>query len=116
MTTPLNPYRDLCFPVDVIEHAVWLYHCFSLSLRDVETILTACGVVVSYDSPLGKGHRIVSDASSRPMEANRTVAAETWVSVSSSILRRREMVRAPILCSTHIAWAAAQSPSRTLAA
>ena len=33
-----------------VEHAVWLYHCFSLSLRDVETILAARGVVVSYES------------------------------------------------------------------
>ena len=28
----------------MIQHAVWLCHCFSLSLRDVETILAACGV------------------------------------------------------------------------
>ena len=34
----------------MIGHAVWLYHCFSLSLRDVETILAARGVVVSYES------------------------------------------------------------------
>jgi transposase-like protein len=32
----------------VIKHAVWLHHCFSL--RDVETILAARGVVVSYES------------------------------------------------------------------
>jgi putative transposase len=29
---------------------VWLYHCFSLSLRDVELILAARGIVVSYES------------------------------------------------------------------
>ena len=29
---------------------MWLYHCFSLSLRDVETILAARGIVVSYES------------------------------------------------------------------
>jgi hypothetical protein len=45
-----NPYRGFRFPAAVIEHAVWLYHCFSLSLRDVETILAARGVVVSYES------------------------------------------------------------------
>ena len=33
-----------------IQHAVWLYHCFSLSLRDVETILAARGIVVSYET------------------------------------------------------------------
>ena len=50
MTTCSNPYRGFRFPAEVIEHAVWLYHCFSLSLRDVETILAARGVVVSYES------------------------------------------------------------------
>jgi len=34
----------------VVQHVVWLYHCFSLSLRDVETILAAHGVVASYES------------------------------------------------------------------
>jgi len=45
-----QPYRGFRFPAEVIEHAVWLYHCFSLSLRDVELILAAPGVVVSYES------------------------------------------------------------------
>ncbi|MFL5283829.1 MAG: IS6 family transposase [Rhodopila sp.] len=50
MTTSPNPYRGFRFPAEIIEHAVWLYHCFSLSLRDVEMILAARGVVVSYES------------------------------------------------------------------
>ena len=50
MTISPNPYRGFRFPSAVIEHAVWLYHCFSLSLRDVELILAARGIVVSYES------------------------------------------------------------------
>ena len=50
MTTSPNPYHGFRFPAEIIEHAVWLYHCFSLSLRDVETILAARGIVVSYES------------------------------------------------------------------
>jgi putative transposase len=50
MTATSNPYRGFRYPADVIQHAVWLYHCFSLSLRDVETILAARGVVVSYET------------------------------------------------------------------
>ncbi|WP_424140560.1 hypothetical protein [Roseomonas chloroacetimidivorans] len=50
MTTPPNPYRGFRYPAEVIEYAVWLYHCFSLSLRDVELILAARGVVVSYET------------------------------------------------------------------
>jgi putative transposase len=46
--TSSNPFRGFRFPSEIIEHVVWLYHCFSLSLRDVETILAACGVVASY--------------------------------------------------------------------
>ena len=42
-----NPYRGFRHPAEVIQHAVWLYNCFSLSLRDVETILAARGIVVS---------------------------------------------------------------------
>jgi len=50
MTTSHNPYRGFRFPAEIIQHAVWLYHCFSLSLRDVELILAARGVVVSYEA------------------------------------------------------------------
>ena len=32
-------YHGHRFPAEVISHAVWLYHVFSLSLRDVELIL-----------------------------------------------------------------------------
>lgn len=49
VTTP-NPYRGFRFPAEIIEQAVWLYHCFSLSLRNIELILAARGVVVSYES------------------------------------------------------------------
>jgi IS5 family transposase len=41
ITTSPNPYRGFQYPAEVIQHAVWLYHCFSLSLRDVELILAA---------------------------------------------------------------------------
>jgi putative transposase len=50
MMTPSNPYRGFRFPAEVIQHAVWLYHSFSLCLRDVETILAACSIVVSYET------------------------------------------------------------------
>ena len=31
-----HPYRGSCYPAEVIQHAVWLYDSFSLSLRGVE--------------------------------------------------------------------------------
>ena len=50
MTTMPDPYRRFRFPAEINAHAVWLYHCFSLSLREVETILAQRGIVVSYES------------------------------------------------------------------
>ena len=50
MTTTSNPYRGCRYPAEVIQQAVWLYHGFSLSLRDVALILAARGVVVSYEA------------------------------------------------------------------
>ena len=47
MTTYRNLFRGFRFPAEVIEHAVWLSHCFSLSLRDVETILSSIFQVVT---------------------------------------------------------------------
>ena len=48
--TSSNPYRGFRYPAEVIQQAVWLYHCFSLSVRDVELILATRGIVVSYVS------------------------------------------------------------------
>ena len=43
-------YKGYRYPIEVIGHAVWLYHRFALSLRDVEELMLARGVVVSYES------------------------------------------------------------------
>ncbi len=50
MKPPPNPHYRHRFPAEIISHAVWLYHVFSLSLRDVELLLAERGVVVSYES------------------------------------------------------------------
>jgi len=43
-------FKDHRFPPEIIEHAVWLYFRFSLSLRDVEDLLAERGVVVSHET------------------------------------------------------------------
>lgn len=50
MRKPPNPHYRHRFPAELISHAVWLYHVFSLSFRDVELILAERGVIVSYES------------------------------------------------------------------
>ncbi len=43
-------YRRHRFPAIVIQQAVWLYFRFPLSLRDVEDMLSQCGIDVSYET------------------------------------------------------------------
>ena len=43
-------YRGYRFPSEVISHAVWLYHRFSLSFRDVEDLLAERGINVTYET------------------------------------------------------------------
>src|ERR1700751_4232946 len=43
MTAQPATYPRHRFPAGIISHAVWLYHVFSLSLRDVELILAERG-------------------------------------------------------------------------
>jgi putative transposase len=50
MSQSPDPHRGHRFPAEIIAHAVWLYHVFSLSLRDVELLLAERGVIVSYES------------------------------------------------------------------
>ena len=50
MKPPPNPHYRHCFPAGIISHAVWLYHVFSLSFRNIELLLAERGVVVSYET------------------------------------------------------------------
>ena len=43
-------YRGYRFAPDIIAHAVWLYHRFALSLRDVEDLLAERGIEVSSET------------------------------------------------------------------
>jgi putative transposase len=45
--TDAKPYRHR-FPITIIQHAVWLYHRFPLSYRDVQELLHQRGIVVSH--------------------------------------------------------------------
>jgi putative transposase len=47
---PANPYKNHRFPAEIISHAVWLYFRFCLSYRDVEELLFARGITVTYEA------------------------------------------------------------------
>jgi len=38
------------FPIEIVSHAVWLYHRFCLSFRDVEDLLAERGIVVTHET------------------------------------------------------------------
>ena len=44
-----SQYRGHRFPPEIISHAIWLYHRFTLSYRDVEELLAERGPIVSYE-------------------------------------------------------------------
>ncbi len=48
--TCLPELRRLRFPAEIISHAVWLYFRFPLSLRMVDELLAARGIIVSYET------------------------------------------------------------------
>lgn len=50
MNTNTPTYQGYRFPPDIISHAVWLYHRFCLSFRDVEDLLAERGIIVSYET------------------------------------------------------------------
>ena len=45
-----SQYRGHRFPAETISHAVWLYHRFTMSFRDVEDLLAERGSIVSYEA------------------------------------------------------------------
>ena len=47
--TDRKPYRHR-FPLSIIQHALWLYHRFPLSERDVQELLHQRGIVVSHET------------------------------------------------------------------
>ena len=45
-----NPYRGHRFPKEIISYCIWLYFRFGVSFRDVEEMMAARGVLVSYET------------------------------------------------------------------
>lgn len=43
-------YKHHRFSPEIIQYAVWVYHRFNLSIRDVEDLLAERGIIVSYEA------------------------------------------------------------------
>ncbi len=50
MKRSITLYKGHRFPPEIIQYAVWLYHRFSLSHRDIEDLLAERGITVTYES------------------------------------------------------------------
>jgi putative transposase len=50
MKTLSDPYRGHRFPAEIIAHTVWLYLRFTLSFRDIDELLAARSIFVTYET------------------------------------------------------------------
>jgi putative transposase len=77
MTPPPDPHLRHRFPAEIMSHAVWLYHVFSLSLRDVELIFSRT-----------RYRRLLRDGATLRQEIRRELRRP---SATSSAMARRQM-------------------------
>jgi putative transposase len=77
MTPDAATYPGHRFPAEIIGHAVWLYHVFSLSLRDVELILAERGITVTHESIRQWGLKFGGDFA-RKLRHRRPKPGDTW--------------------------------------
>jgi putative transposase len=77
MTPQPVSYRRHRFPAEIISHAVWLYHVFSLSLRDVELILAERGVFVTHESIRGWCRKFGAEFAKR-LRKRRPKPGDVW--------------------------------------
>src|SRR5579872_4550088 len=77
MTPEPTTYRRHRFPAEIISHAVWLYHVFSLSPRDVELILAERGVVGTHESIRHWCHKFGAEFARR-LRRRRPRPGDAW--------------------------------------
>ncbi len=70
-------YHGYRFPPEIISHAVWLYHRYCLSFRDVEDLLAERGIVVSYETIRSWCNKF-GPAYARLIKKRRGPLGDTW--------------------------------------
>ena len=91
-------YKGYRYPIEVIGHAVWLYHRFALSLRDVEELMLALarGVVVTHETIRSWCAKFGPDYAAR-LRRRRPRPGDTW---------HLDEVLVKINGTTHCRWCA----------
>ena len=77
ITSVRATYPGYRFPAEIISHAVWLYHVFSLSLRDVELILAERGITVTHESIRSWCRKFGSEFAAK-LRRHRPKPGDTW--------------------------------------
>ena len=77
MTSQSPSYRGYRFPSEIISHAVWLYHRFGLSFRDVEDLLAERGITVT-DEAIRHWCRTFGLDYARRLRHRRGRQGDTW--------------------------------------
>jgi len=70
-------YTGYRFPAEIISHAVWLYFRFSLSYRDVEELMAARGVVLTYET-VRQCCRKFGQHSAKQLRRRRAQTGDKW--------------------------------------
>ncbi len=70
-------YHGYRFPPEIISHAIWLYHRFCLSFRDVEDLLAERGIIDSYES-IRQWCRKFGPAYARALKRRQGRLGDTW--------------------------------------
>ncbi len=70
-------YQRHRFPSEIISHAVWLYHRFCLSFREVEELLAERGITVTYETIRQWCQKFVP-AYARKLKKRQGRLGDTW--------------------------------------
>ena len=72
-----NRYKNHRFPAEMISHGVWLYFRFCLSYCDVEELLFARGVIVTYEA-IRQWCRTFGQEYANQLRRRRPRPGDTW--------------------------------------
>ena len=92
------------FPPQLIQHAVWLYARFTLSYRDVEDLLAARGLDISYET-VRRWFLKFGPSIARNLRSTRPTPNDTWHLDEMVIVIRRKR---------HFLWRAVDSEGEVL--
>ena len=70
-------YKGHRYPVEIISHCLWLYHRFPLSVREVEEMMRARGVLVTYET-IHQWCRKVGQTFANQLRRRRPRSGDKW--------------------------------------